>query len=546
MPEPQFCTSCGDPMSEGSDVAICPSCVSDPSRVVRVEDVGLPISAVHPDTATPTGPRAAFSKRIGDYELHQEIARGGMGIIYRARQVSLNRWVALKFIRVGELATEHEIKRFKIEAEAVATLDHPNIVPVFETGETEGLPYFSMRLIEGTDLAHEAHRYRRDQKAAAELIATLARAVHHAHERGILHRDLKPSNVILDSQGRPFLTDFGLAKRVNLDSDLTLSGAIVGTPNYMAPEQAAGKASEVTTAADVYSLGALLYHLLTGEPPFRASTPAETLRQVVEQDPARPASADRNVDHDLETICLKCLEKNARGRYPSALALAEDLERWLRCEPIQAKPASAWTASVKWCRRRPASAALLAVSGTALLAVFTILLVGQKRLRTERDYAQAKGREAAASLEVAERHRYVATIRAAAARMEANDAAGVARMLDDCQVDLRSWEWGYLQSKLVRPAWRRKAHLQSIRVLLETSDPPGLITSGDDHLVRAWDLTTGSERWHYWTEHPFQYLTTSRNGEQLFAGSNSGDLFCGFRLPMAGWRIPRSRRASPP
>jgi serine/threonine-protein kinase len=322
-----------------------------------------------------------------------------MGVVYRARQRSLNRPVALKVIRAGEWASPEEVRRFRNEAEMVALLDHPHVVPVYEVGEQAGQFYFSMKLVEGGSLAEQLARFRDDPRAAAGLLATVARAVHHAHQRGVLHRDLKPSNILLDEDGRPHVTDFGLARRVEADSSLTQSGAIVGTPSYMAPEQATGLKGAVTTATDVYGLGAVLYALLTGRPPFQAENALDTLVQVREREPEPPSGVNRRVVRDLETICLKCLAKEPPRRYGSALALAEDLERFLSGKPIQARSVGVWERGVKWARRRP-----LAVAAVAGLAAALVLLgagagwvLGDRATR-QRD-AESKVREA---LEAAE------------------------------------------------------------------------------------------------------------------------------------------------
>jgi WD40 repeat protein/serine/threonine protein kinase len=313
--------------------------------------------------------------KFGDYELLVEIASGGMGIVYRARQASPNRIVALKMILTGQFARETEVKRFRAEAEAAAQLDHPNIVPIYEVGEKHGHHFFSMRFMEGGTLTARMtdSKSKLSNESAVRLLVKICRAVHFAHQRGILHRDLKPGNILLSAEGEPCVSDFGLAKFLESARDTTVSGTVLGSPSYMAPEQASGKPGQISTAADVYSLGAILYEMLTGQPPFRADTPLATLREVVEQEPKRPSTINLRADRDLETICLKCLEKEPSRRYGSAEAMAEDLERWLRHEPIQARAIGTIGRFGKWTRRNPGTALLLLIASLAVLA----FLVGQ-------------------------------------------------------------------------------------------------------------------------------------------------------------------------
>jgi len=316
---------------------------------------------------------------FGDYELLEEIAAGGMGIVYRARQVSLNRFVAVKMILRGTLATDEDVKRFRSEAEAAASLQHPGIVAIHEVGLHEGQHYFSMDYVDGVSLAELLREEPLAARKAAEYVREATDAVHYAHQQGTLHRDLKPSNILIDRQGRVRITDFGLAKRISDNSDLTLTGQILGTPSYMPPEQASGKRSLLGAASDVYALGAVLYELLTGRPPFRGESPADTLRQVETLDPVSPRLLSPAVPRDLETICLKCLEKEPHKRYGTAELLADDLERYLDGRPIIARPISQVARGWRWCRRNSLPATTGALAAGLLFAVAAVASIAYVR-----------------------------------------------------------------------------------------------------------------------------------------------------------------------
>ncbi len=332
---------------------------------------GPPTTRVGDETTLAGGSSSQIGAwRADGYELLDELGRGGMGVVFRAQQVALNRAVALKVIKAGEFASNGERRRFQNEAEAVAQLDHPNIVPIYEVGESGGLDYFSMKLIAGDSLEKRLASYSADPRAAALLVATAAKAVHHAHQRGILHRDLKPANILVDERGEPHVTDFGLARRVDGDDELTQSGAILGTPAYMSPEQASGDKGALTTATDVYGLGSILYALLTGRAPHIGSSVVETLDKVRIHPPESPSKLNARVPRDLEVVCLKCLEKDPRRRYASARELADDLRRWLDGAPITARPVGAVTRGWMWCRRHPAPASLAALLAVSLLGGF--------------------------------------------------------------------------------------------------------------------------------------------------------------------------------
>src|SRR5262245_50238201 len=310
---------------------------------------------------------------LGDYELLDEVGRGGQGVVFRARQKSLNRIVALKVIGLGQWATQTHLKRFRLEAEAAASLDHPCIVPIYEIGERDGQCYFSMKFVEGGQLDEVVKQTPISIRQAVELITKVARTVHYAHEHGILHRDIKPGNILLDGKGEPLLTDFGLARLVESESAVTRTVEVLGTPSYMSPEQTTGNKARLNNATDVYGLGAVLYQLLSGHPPFAGGTTYETIKLLLETEPRQPRLWNSKLDRDLSTICLKCLEKDPQRRYQSALAFAEDLERWVRHEPIQARRTGVIGRSKKWLQRNPTAAGIAVLSLALISAVGVIV-----------------------------------------------------------------------------------------------------------------------------------------------------------------------------
>lgn len=389
------CPICGNAIPADKVAGHCPRCLLNLGRNLGTE------------TETRTSPSQSVLKTsifepqiFGDYEILEQIGRGGMGVVYRARQRSLNRIVALKMISNVDSASPVVLARFRLEAEAAAKLEHDHIVSTYEFGEWNGQPYLTLRLIEGTNLGNRMPELtlkrfaeawtsappskstlRDAQEKIASLVAAIARAVHYAHQHGIIHRDLKPRNILLDREDRPYVTDFGLAKMTAEDYSLTATDDLLGTPRYMSPEQASGK--RVTPSTDVYSLGTILFELLTGQSPFRGDTPSEVLRLIIEEEPPHPFFLNPHVDKNLATICLKCLEKDPLRRYGSAADLADDLDRWLRHESICARRASPAERLIGWTRRKPAQASilalLLAVSALSTFSAFQFARLGEQR-----------------------------------------------------------------------------------------------------------------------------------------------------------------------
>jgi len=359
----KVCRKCGGKIFADAPQGICSVCLLKTALGPLVsEDDGCIDSNAGP-----------ILMEFGDYDLVEEIGRGGQGVVYRARQKSLNRTVALKVIGLGHWASTPHLKRFRQEAEAAARLEHPQIVPIYEIGERDGSCYFSMKFVEGGQLDHFVKREPMSIRRAAELLVKIARTVQFAHDHGILHRDIKPGNILLDRSGEPHLTDFGLARLIENESTITNSFDLLGTPSYMPPEQASGGAKDLTAAADVYALGAVFYQMLTGQPPFAGGTTYETIRLLMEAEPRHPRLWNPKIDVDLATICLKCLEKDPKKRYGTAELLAEDIEHWLRHEPIRARPANIFNRTRKWIRRNPTTAVLLPALAAVAVLAFVVL-----------------------------------------------------------------------------------------------------------------------------------------------------------------------------
>jgi WD40 repeat protein/tRNA A-37 threonylcarbamoyl transferase component Bud32 len=434
-------------------------------------------------------------KYFGDYEILSEIARGGMGVVYKARQSKLNRIVAVKMILSGELASQEAISRFFTEAQAAATLDHPGIVPVYEIGDHEGKHYFTMGYIEGKSLAEKVSQGPLPPKEAAEMTRKIAEAIAYAHSKGVIHRDLKPANVLLDANGEPKVSDFGLARKIEQDSGLTRTGAVMGTPSYMPPEQAAGKTSQVGPLSDVYSLGAILYCLLTGRPPFQAANPLDTMMQVIEKEPVSVQTLNSGVPKDLETICHKCLQKDPTKRYGSAQQLAEDLQRWLKGEPIRARAVSRPERAWRWVKRNPVLSFSIAATTVAILLGSTAAMWFGLESKKSELRAKRSESEAIASAEVSRRNLYASRMNLAKMNWDSNRAGEAVKLLNDCESDkeasgLRGFEWNYLNRNINQYLTTIEQDSYTTKAVFSL-DSRHVATAHEDGTVKLIDTETG-------------------------------------------------------
>lgn len=507
------CSTCGIALPTGQWEGLCPACI------VRVSLGALfkPDQSAQRPSGDPSSqaqddpsPGPGCPRRFGQYQLLKELGRGGMGIVYQARQPGLERLVALKVLPTTSHTSPRVVERFRIEAKLAGSLQHPHIVAIHDVGEQDDQPFFSMEYVEGLTLADYVRGRPLPARRAAAYLKVIAEAVEYAHQRGVLHRDLKPSNILIDARDQPRITDFGLGKFLNGSTDLTLSGQMLGSPGYMPPEQLASSGNAIGPFSDVYALGAILYHLLTGHPPFRSENIETTLLQVLNHEPVSPRTLVPSVPTDLEIICLKCLEKNPARRYPTAQALADDLGRFLAGEAIQARLPSALERSWRWWRRHPTAAASAALGACFLFSIAVIMAVAAYRL-SEKDLA-------------VRRNAYVADLNLAQQAVEAHNFGRAIKLLErhrpalpslfhwNNEIDLRGWEWRYL--------WRQcqsddlctlGSHSNLVSVLAFSPNGEQLATGDQDGGLKLWHLPSRKE------------IATRQLGAAIFALAFSPD-----------------------
>ncbi len=536
MSDPQVCPVCGASLPSDAPAGACPRCSfrgalkdgQDDSSAVPERPNPSPLGCLPGDSIT----LESKARHFGDYELLEEIARGGMGVVYKARQVSLDRLVAVKLLLAGSMASPAYVKRFRTEASAAASLQHPNIVAIHEVGVHQGQHDLVMDYVDGPSLAKiiaDTGARTPDFRRSVQWMKNAAEAVHYAHEHGILHRDLKPSNILIDATDQPRVTDFGLAKRFEGDSELSLSGQVVGSPGYIPPEQAAARRGKVSRRSDVYGLGATLYHLLTGRAPFQAATLTDTLNEVLNTDPVAPRVLNPSVPADLETVCLKCLEKEPAQRYGTALELAEELTRYLEGKPVLARPVNRPAKLWRWCHRQPVRATLVG-------ALIVTIILGLTGVILEWRRAERQRLEASANALLAEQNAYAADMSLAQRALEANDLGLATGLLERYRptntagfpvhsgrtTDLRHWEWRYLRQRCMSDEWFTLCQYPTWVTWLQiSSDGQVLAFRKADGQAAVWDLAARQRL----IEVPASASTRARNlafapGSHLLAVAN--------------------------
>ncbi|MBI2927226.1 MAG: serine/threonine protein kinase [Verrucomicrobia bacterium] len=520
MPRPT-CPECGSPLPSGVFGESCPKCqlqsaLAPEPETPPLESPDAEARTTASELGSKTGPATSSTRFLGDYELLEEIGRGGMGVVFKARQIRLNRIVALKMTLGGALASPDSVQRLRVEAETVAQLRHDHIVAVHDIGEAEGRLFFSMDYVPGSSLAALAREKPLSARDAAVCLRTVAEAVAYAHAHGVVHRDLKPSNILIDEHGQPRITDFGLAKTLTREADLTATHQALGSPSFCAPEQAAGHREEIGPRSDIYSLGAILYFLLGGRPPLLADTLEQTLWQVLHAEPVSPRLLNHGVPVDLETICLKCLEKSPARRYATAQELGEELGRFLRGEPIRARPVSPVEKAWRWCRRKPVLATTAASVAALMVTVAAIIMVSSVRLTRKELALQYRA--------------YAADMRSAQQALEAGNYGLTVHLLNQHRPkpgerDLRGWEWRYVRSQARPEALLRVGrHRMIVSTVVFSPDGTRLASGGSAGEVKLWDLAARREIAQRQLQGTVDVVAFSADGRLLASAGSDGQI----------------------
>jgi eukaryotic-like serine/threonine-protein kinase len=521
MSDTKRCAECGTPLPAYWPQGLCAQCaLAGALEMTHAASQVLPAEApaAGPNLpAPPDSPESAPLGTFGDYDLLEEIARGGMGVVYKARQRKLRRVVAVKMILAGPLAGKEFVQRFRTESAAAAILQHPNIVAIHDVGLHESHHYFSMEYVEGHNLAQLVGRQPLTPARSARYVEIIAEAIHYAHERGILHRDLKPSNVLIDSSDQPRITDFGLARRLDGESTLTMSGQVLGSPNFMPPEQAGGKQGKVGRPSDVYALGGILYYLLTARAPFQADSLEQVIFQVLNADPVSPRLLSPSVPRDLETITLKCLDKDSSRRYQTAQELADELGCVLRHAPIQARPIGAPEKLWRWCRRKPALASTV---GFAIAALLIGIATTSWQWRRAESHAEAERQQRIAG----QRQVYAASMNLAQHRWEQNHVSRMRELLEEtANARERGFEWYYWQRQMHLELSTLRGHTGPVLAVAYSPEGQRIVTGSADHTAKVWDAASGKELLPLQAHsEPVKSVAFSPDGRRILTGSWDG------------------------